>query len=238
MIYRLKFLGDLGWEDLLIYLFRIFEDGSGDYLEFVNREHLISTFNEQKDPKKYHWSTVPISEAMNEEIRFPKLQALQAMRNLGDKRVVRVVTEGLLEWYSPHNSHGIPSEYTVAVKFFTDSCLHHHATSCHHEVFKIAGEPRFKILTQEVIDNILDRVRQTRCDKKLDRYLDMNLRKLRKYGVQPMSINGSYLEIKETISQQSLSCPFFNAFLLELLDVCVDKEVELVGESRVYEKVI
>ncbi|MDG6773409.1 hypothetical protein QCB45_03615 [Thiomicrorhabdus sp. ZW0627] len=222
----------------MIYLFRIFEDGRGDYLEFMNREQVISSFTEQRDPAKYHWSTVSIVDAMNEEIRFPKLQALQAMRNLGDERVVRVVIEGLLEWYSPHNSHGIPSEYTVAIKFFTDECAHHQLTTCHHEVFHIAGEPRFQALTQEVIDSFLDRVRQTRSNQKLDRYLDMNLRKLRKYGVQPMSVNGSYVEIKEQVSKQAISCPFFSSFLQELMDVCIEKEVELLGETKVYEKVI
>lgn len=222
----------------MIYLFRIYEDGRGDYLEFVNREALIAAFNQQKNPKQYNWSTVSIKQAMNEETLLSKLMTLKTMRSLGDKMVVRTVVKGEVQWYSPSNSHGIPSEYTIAVKFFSDDCSHYRLTSCHHEVFEIANELPFRSLSQEVIQRILQRVENTRCADKLDRYLTMNLRKLRRYGVESLALKGSYLDIKTVVAQQQLSCPFFGRFLQELLTLCVHKEKELVGEAQVYEKTI
>ncbi|WP_178861255.1 hypothetical protein [Thiomicrorhabdus cannonii] len=222
----------------MIYLFRVFEDDSGDYLEFVSREDLIAAYNQQKNPQQYNWGTVGIKQAMSEETRLSKLMALKTMQSLGDKLVVRTVVKGEVNWYSPNNSHGIPSEYTIAVKFFSDHCAHYRLTNCHHEVFEIANEMRFRALTQDVIGRILQRVENTRCAQKLDRYLNMNLRKLRQYGVESLSLTGSYLDIQKAISKQELSCPFFGSFLEELLALCVEKEKELVGEPQIYEKII
>lgn len=222
----------------MIYLFRIFSGGGGDYLEFSNRQSLIEAYLEHRDSRLYDWSTVPIKQAIQEEGRLSKIYSLRAMQNLGDKMVVRVLVKGQLEWYSPSNAHGIPSEYNVAVKFFTHACTHYKLTTCHHEVFEIAKESRFKALSQEVIQSILKRVEGTRCDSKLDLYLNMNLRKLRNYGVESLKVKGSYVDIKDAIAQQSVSCPFFSQFLLNLMDVCITKEIELVGKQRVYEKVI
>jgi hypothetical protein len=222
----------------MIYLFRIFENGRGDYLEFESRDALIQAYQQQRDPLKFDWSTVSIKAALKEEGRLSKLYALKAMQNIGDTRVLRVVVQGGLEWYSPSNAQGIPSEYSVAVKCLTASCVHYQLTDSHHEVFKIAQQPRFKALSEQAIQGILQRVQQTRCAEKLDRYLDMNLRKLRHYGVQSLDLSGSYVAMKEVLSQQAVSCPFFSRFMLELLELCVQKEMELLGEPRQYRKAI
>jgi len=222
----------------MIYLFRIFDDDREDYLEFVDREEVVRRYQSERLPSRFDWSTMPIDKAIEGEKRTPNLSVLNAMKGRGDTNVVRVVIESEIKWFSPSSTYEIPSEYTIAIKFFTTSCIDHRLTTCHHEVFDVIRESRFRSLAQQAITSILHRVNESQCAVKLDQYLNMNLRKLKKYGVTSLQVNGSYLDLKTNISQQSVSCPFFNMFMDELLDLCINKELELVGETRIHKKEI
>lgn len=222
----------------MIHIFRIYAQKKGDFLEFVSREALVDAFRKVKNPAKYQWETLSIQAAIKQERRIEPSMNLRTMKENGVRLVIKAVINGHVSWYSPtaSNAQGIPSEYSVAVHFFTDACKYFRVTSKHHEVFEIVKDIRFRELSQQVIDNILGRVRQTRCATRLDKYLDMNLRKLKNYGVEMDQVNGTYIHIKDSLSQQKISCTFFNSFMLQLMDICIEKEKELVGENRHFTK--
>ncbi len=220
----------------MIHIFRIFNHPRTDYLEFIDRADLITHYNRQKDMKRHHWQVVYIKHALQEENRWSQRQSLEALHKLGEKRVIKVVANGQLHWYSPSNSHGIPSEYQIALQHFTDDCKFYKVTTRHHEIFKVIRDPRFQNIHHEIIDNILSRVRASRCPTRLDRYLDLNLNKLHQYGVELDRLHGTYSDIRETIRRNSLNCPLFSDFILRLMDICIEKERELLGTEKVYLK--
>lgn len=222
----------------MIHIFRIYAQKKGDFLEFASREKLVEAYRKIKNPVKYEWETLSIQAAMKQEQRVEPLINLRTMKENGVTRVIKAVIDGHVNWYSPTatNAQGIPSEYSVAIRFYTDACKYFRVTSKHHEVFEIIKDLRFRELSQQVIDNILGRVKQTRCAMRLDKYLDMNLKKLKNYGVEVKQVSGTYLMIKESISEQNISCTFFSDFMLQLIDICIEKEKELVGESRHFTK--
>jgi hypothetical protein len=220
----------------MIHIFRIFTPRRCDYLEFNDRNEVINRYNANKDLNRHHWQVISTRQALKEEIRWSQKQSLEVMLKRGDQRVVKVVANGDVRWYSPSNAHGIPSEYQIAIQHFTDDCQHYKVTKCHHEVFKVIRDPRFQSLHRDIIDDLLSRVRATRCATRLDKYLDLNLRKLPQYGFQAEQLQGTYEHIKHTVAQNRLTCPLFSDFMLRLLDICIEKERELLGTNRVYEK--
>ncbi|MFA6699203.1 MAG: hypothetical protein WCS28_03450 [Thiomicrospira sp.] len=222
----------------MIHIFRIFNNPGADYLEFHDKHHVIKDFNEQKDQNRFNWQIMPTRKALIEEKRLTQQRTLQVMHDLGDQKVVKVVINGAINWYSPSHAHGIPSEYQVALDFFTYQCKFYKVTSRHHEVFKVLRDPRFKSLHQEIVDRILKRVKDTRCHIRLDRYLDMNLNKLPHYGVKLDKVDGTYIDIQNTLRENQPNCPLFSDFMLRLLDVCIEKEQELLGRNFSHSKQI
>lgn len=224
----------------MIHIFRVFENDSGDFLEFVDKQAVVEAYLAQRNPLQYDWQTMRVTDALKSEQRLAQSQSLRVMQKRGDQAVVMAITEGQVEWYSPtaDNGSGIPSEYSIAIQFFTDPAKYFRVTSRHHEVFEVARDPRFRTLSQKVINSVLRRVEKTQCEKRLDKYLDMNLRKLKNYGIETSRFEGSYFHIKDAVQSEGISCPFFSEFFTQLMDICIKKEHQLVGENRVYEKTI
>lgn len=220
----------------MIHIFRIFDQPGCDYLEFQDRETLMKEYNKKKDEDKYNWTIVTTRQALSEETRLTQHQSLRTMQDIGDLRVVKVIVRGDVQWFSPSQGHGIPSEYQIAIKHFTDQCKFYKVTQQHHEVFAILKDQRFKRLHKEIIDRILSRVRDSRCPVRLNKYLDLNLKKLPDYGVQIERIEGTYIDIRNTLSQHQPSCPLFGEFMHQLLDICIEKEQELVGHHQTHQK--
>lgn len=222
----------------MIHIFRLYDNNRCDFLDFDGEDVLVDTFMQERNPLQYDWQTVPIKMALKDEESMVEHQALQKMEKRGDTTVIRVTTNGKGTWYSPSAVYdkGIPTLYRVALSYFTDPAKEHRITSHHHEIFDILKDERFSSLSKKLFFNILKRVKASKCDRRLDLYVDYNLGKLKNYGVTMQQIEGTYVEIKDMVENTEISCPYYSEFLYQLLDVCIKKEKELVGENRVYVK--
>lgn len=224
----------------MVHIFRLFDTKKCDFLEFVDKTDLVDVFKEERNPLQYNWETVPIKQALKEEESMLKHGSLIKMQKRGDKAVIRVTLKGEATWYSPsaQYSQGIPSFYRVAVSYFTDGVKTFKMTTQHHEIFEVMRDERFSSLARPLFHSIFKRVKASKCEKRLDKYVEYNLKKLKEYGVELPKVQGTYIDIKQQISEENISCPYYCDFMLQLLDVCMQKEKELVGMNRTYVKYI
>lgn len=222
----------------MIHIFRIFENELVDFLEFVDKQDLVSQFYQQRNEVLYDWKLMDIEDAMAIESRSSHQDTLRSMQGNGDLTVVFVKKRGELNWFSlsHHGERGIPSVQSVALDFFTDPAVEYRITLNHHEVFDVVKEARFRALGHQVIDSVLERVRGTSCEEKLDRYVDLNLQKLSQYGTDIKRFHGSYTQIKNKVKEDGINCPFYGQFFHQLMDVCMEKEYQLLGENRIHAK--
>lgn len=220
----------------MIHIFRVFNTNHSDYLEFLDKPQVVENYKMNQNPQRFNWQVVAIDQALKQETRRAQRESLQVIKQRGEARVIKVISKAEVHWYSPSNSHGIPSEYQVAIQHFTDQCQYYKVTSRHQEIFKVIRDPRFQNLHRSIVDSILSKVEATRCAQRLDRYLDLNLNKLYLYGVEIEQLHGTYSQIRNTITQKRLNCPLFSDFLLRLLDICIAKEKELLGKNQTYQK--
>ena len=224
----------------MIHIFRLYSNKKCDFLEFVDKTDVVDVFKQERNPMQYDWRTMPIKQALKEEESLLKHGSLLKMQQRGDKAVIRVILKGECSWYSPSAQYtqGIPSFYRVAISFFTDPAKEFKVTTQHHEIFEVIRDERFSSLSRQLFYSILKRVKSSRCERRLDQYVDYNLKKLKEYGVNLPSVKGTYIQIKQQVANEDISCPFYSDFFHQLLDVCIEKEKELLGENRTYVKYI
>ena len=222
----------------MIHIFRHFETGANDFLEFTDEENLFEVYKAERNVFMYDWQEIPIKLAIKDEESIIEHQNLLKMEARGDRVVIRITINGKSTWYSPSAVYekGIPSEQSIALNYFTDPATFFQVTRQHHDVFEILKDERFSPLSKRVFSNILKLVKDSNCDVRVDKYLDYNLKKLKQYGVGLPSLTGTYVDIKSKIAEETISCDYYKDFFHELIDICIDKEVELVGESRVHNK--
>ncbi len=222
----------------MIHIFRYFETNTNDFLEFTDEDSLVEVYKTEHNPYIYNWTTMPIEIALKSEESIIEHQKLKKMVARGDKAVIQAVIAGKKTWYSPSGqySHGIPSERSVAFKYFTDPAQYFQVTTQHHEVFDVLKDERFNSLSKRVFFNILKLVKDSKCNVRLDKYLNYNLKKLQQYGVTLPPLTGTYVDVKERVLQENISCEYYDEFFHKLIDICIDKELELLGEHQIHEK--
>lgn len=222
----------------MIHVFRVFENEPGDFLEFDDKQALMTQFYRDRNLGLYDWQLVEIEQALAMEQRPDYQKTLTRMQANGDRTVVLVCRRGQRDWFSlsEHGERGIPAVHKVALAFYTDPAQDYRVTTQHHQVFEVIKEERFQGFRHQVIESVLNRVRGTRCEHKLDRYVDINLKKLKDYGVHRQAFNGSYVQIKDQVKQVGIACPFFGDFFFQLMDVSMEKEQQLLGKNRIHAK--
>lgn len=224
----------------MVHIFRLFDNKKNDFLEFSDKTDVVDAFKQERNPMQYNWQTIPIKQALKEEESMFKHRSLLKMEQRGDKAAICVTLKGETAWYSPSAQYtqGIPSFYRVAICYFTDPAQEFRVTTQHHEIFEVIRDERFSNLSRQLFYSIFKRIKNSRCEKRLDQYLDYNLKKLKEYGVSLPKVQGTYIQIKQQIANEDISCPYYSDFFHQLLDVCIEKEKELIGENRTYVKYI
>lgn len=222
----------------MLHIFRLFDNKKNDFLEFADKTDLVDVFNQERNPMQYDWKTVPINQALKQEESMFKHRSLLKMQQRGDKAAICVTMKGDSTWYSPSSqySEGIPSYYRVAMRYFTDAAKEFRVTTQHHEIFEVIRDEKYSNLSRSLFHSIFKRIKNSRCEKRLDQYVDYNLKKLKEYGVNLPEVQGTYIQIKQQVANEEISCPYFSDFFHQLLEVCFEKEKELVGKNRSHVK--
>lgn len=106
------------------------------------------------------------------------------------------------------------------------------------DVFSLADDPRYKREINHIIERIKRIVGGASCPIKLDKYINIKLNNLTKYGIHGFEVSGTYSQISKQVIEMDNDNSSLFVFVSDTLDTAHKREFELLGENKVRKKVV